>query len=160
MDEAVGAGGYAKELGEDAKQKAAAHLQKLVADADVVITTAQIPGRPAPLLIPRAMVEAMRPGSVIVDLAAESGGNCELARAGEEIMHGGVLVLGPVNLASSLPYHASQMYSRNVTTLLKHLVKDGALALDLDDEITRGALVTHGGDVVLGRPESQEAKRG
>ena len=160
MDEAVGAGGYAKELGEEAKQKAAAHLQKLVADADVVITTAQIPGRPAPLLIPRAMVEAMRPGSVIVDLAAESGGNCELARAGEEIMHGGVRVLGPVNLASSLPYHASQMYSRNVTTLLKHLVKDGALALDLDDEITRGALVTHGGDVVLGRPESQEAKRG
>jgi len=102
----------------------------------------------------------MRPGSVIVDLAAESGGNCELTRAGEEVVHNGVRVLGPVNLVSTVPLHASQMYSRNVTTLLKHLVKDGALVLDLDDEITRGALVTHAGEVVLGRPQPQEAARG
>lgn len=160
MEEAVGAGGYAKELDEAAKQKAAAHLQKLVGDADVVITTAQVPGRPAPRLIPTSMVEAMRPGSVVVDLAAESGGNCELTRAGEEVVHGGVRVLGPVNLVSTVPLHASQMYSRNVTTLLKHLIKEGALALDLDDEITRGALVTHAGEVVLGRPQPQEAARG
>jgi len=160
MEEAVGAGGYAKELDEAAKQKAAAHLQKLVADADVVITTAQVPGRPAPRLIPTSMVEGMRPGSVVVDLAAESGGNCELTRAGEEVTHGGVRVLGPVNLVSTVPLHASQMYSRNVTTLLKHLIKEGALALDLDDEITRGALVTHAGEVVLGQPQSQEAARG
>ncbi len=160
MEEAVGEGGYAKELSEDAKQRAADHLRKMIGEADVVITTAQIPGRPAPRLITRDMVEGMRPGSVIVDLAAESGGNCELARAGEEVVHGGVRVLGPVNLASTLPLHASQMYSRNVTTLLKHLVKEGVLALDLDDEITRGALVTHAGEVVLGRPEPQEAKRG
>jgi len=160
MEEAVGAGGYAKELDEAAKQKAAAHLQKLVGDADVVITTAQVPGRPAPRLIPKSMLEAMRPGSVVVDLAAESGGNCELTRAGEEVVHGGVRVLGPVNLVSTVPLHASQMYSRNVTTLLKHLIKEGALALDLDDEITRGALVTHAGEVVLGRPQPQEAARG
>jgi NAD(P) transhydrogenase subunit alpha len=102
----------------------------------------------------------MRPGSVVVDLAAESGGNCELTRAGEEVVHGGVRVLGPVNLVSTVPLHASQMYSRNVLTLLKHLVKEGALALDLDDEITRGALVTHAGEVVLGRPQPQEAARG
>jgi len=160
MEEAVGEGGYAKELTEEAKQKAAAHLQKLIGDADVVITTAQVPGRPAPRLVTRAMVEGMRPGSVIVDLAAESGGNCELTRAGEEVVHNGVRVLGPVNLVSTVPLHASQMYSRNVTTLLKHLVKDGALVLDLDDEITRGALVTHAGEVVLGRPQPQEAARG
>lgn len=160
MEEAVGTGGYAKELTEEAKQKAAAHLQKLVGEADVVITTAQVPGRPAPRLVPRAMVEGMRPGSVVVDLAAESGGNCELTRAGEEVVHGGVRVFGPVNLVSTVPLHASQMYSRNVTTLLKHLVKEGALALDLDDEITRGALVTHAGEVILGRPRPQEAARG
>ncbi len=160
MEEAVGAGGYARELSEESKQKAAAHLQKLIGDADVVITTAQVPGRPAPRLVTRAMVEGMRPGSVIVDLAAESGGNCELSRAGEEVVHGGVRVLGPVNLVSTLPLHASQMYSRNVTTLLKHLVKEGALVLDLDDEITRGALVTHAGEVLLGRPQPQEATRG
>ena len=151
MAEAVGAGGYAKELSEEAKQRAAAHLGKLIGEADVVITTAQIPGRAAPRLITRAMVEAMRPGSVIVDLAAESGGNCELAKAGETVMHAGVAIVGPVNIASSLPFHASQMYSRNVATLLKHLVKEGELVLDLDDEITRGALVTHAGEVVLGR---------
>lgn len=160
MEEAVGAGGYAKELGEDAKERAAAHLQKLVGDADVVITTAQVPGRPAPRLLTTAMVEAMRPGSVIVDLAAESGGNCALTKAGEDVVHHGVQIIGPVNIASTLPLHASQMYSRNVATLLKHLVKDGALALDLEDEITRSTLVTHAGEVVLGRPQPQEASRG
>jgi NAD(P) transhydrogenase subunit alpha len=155
MDEAVGAGGYAKELSEEAKQRAADHLSKLVGEADVVITTAQIPGRAAPRLITRAMVEAMRPGSVIVDLAAESGGNCELAQPGETVMHAGVAVIGPENIASSLPFHASQMYSRNVATLLKHVVKDGALVLDLEDEITAGALVTHEGQVVVGGPKAK-----
>lgn len=163
MEEAVGAGGYAKELGEDAKQRAAEHLAKLIADVDVVITTAQIPGRAAPRLITRAMVEAMRPGSVIVDLAAESGGNCELAKAGETVVHEDVSVIGPVNIASTLPFHASQMYSRNVVTLLKHLVKDGALTLDLADEITAGALVTHDGEVLLGKRKAEaegEVKNG
>jgi NAD(P) transhydrogenase subunit alpha len=118
----------------------------------VVITTAAVPGRKAPILITREMVARMAPGSLIVDIAAERGGNCELTRPGETVISGGVTIMGPLNLPSTIPYHASQMYSRNIATFLKYLVKDGKLALDrlLDekDEIVRETLVTHGGEVV------------
>ncbi len=154
MEEAVGAGGYAKEISEDSKRREHEHLHKLIAEADVVITTAQIPGKPAPVLITEDMVHAMRFGSVIVDLAAEAGGNCALTRAGQEVRMNGVSILGPLELPSTLPFHASQMYSRNVTALLQHLVKEGSLALDLTDEITSGCLVTHGGAIVHERVKS------
>jgi NAD(P) transhydrogenase subunit alpha len=148
MEEAVGAGGYAKEVSEEAQKRALQHLHKLVAEADVVITTAQIPGRRSPVLVTDDMVKDMRRGAVIVDLAAEGGGNCTMTQAGKTIDVGGVHILGPLNLAATMPYHASQMYSRNLTTLLQHLVKDGALNLDTADEITAGCLVTHGGEIV------------
>ena len=108
---------------------------------DAVVTTAAVPGRPAPKLITAAAVAAMRRGSVVVDVAAESGGNCEVTRPGEEIVHEGVTVVGLTNLASSMPVHASQLYARNVTTLLEHLLADGELKLDFQDEITAGACV-------------------
>jgi NAD(P) transhydrogenase subunit alpha len=107
-----------------------------------VITTAAIPGRPAPKLIPASAVEAMRPGSVIVDLAAETGGNCELTQPGEEVVREGVTIVGLLNLPSEMPYHASQLYARNVQALLNHLAPEGTLVLDFDDEITAGACVT------------------
>ena len=118
-----------------------------IKDMDLVITTAQIPGRPAPRLITEEMVASMRAGSVIVDLAAETGGNCTLTRLGETVVAHDVRILGPANLASSLPLHASQMYSRNLLTLLQHLLKDGALVLDLADEITGAMVVVHEGEV-------------
>jgi NAD(P) transhydrogenase subunit alpha len=148
MAEAEGAGGYAKEVSEEAQRREHEHLHKLVSESDVVITTAQIPGRPAPRLITADMVADMRSGSVIVDLASESGGNCELTRMDEEVQANGVLVLGPANLPATAPLHASQMYSRNVAALLQHFVKDGQLNLDFEDEITRESVVTHGGQIV------------
>ena len=148
MAEAEGAGGYAKEVSEEAQRREHEHLHKLVSESDVVITTAQIPGRPAPRLITADMVADMRSGSVIVDLASESGGNCELTRMDEEVQANGVLVLGPANLPATAPLHASQMYARNVTALLQHFVKDGQLNLDFEDEITRESVVTHGGQIV------------
>jgi NAD(P) transhydrogenase subunit alpha len=123
-------------------------LTKVVASSDVVITTAAIPGRKSPVLVTADMVRGMAPGSVIVDIAAERGGNCELTRADEIVEANGVLILGPTNLASTVPYHASQMYSKNLTTLLQHLMKDGKVSIDLKDEITREVVVTHGGEVV------------
>ena len=147
--EGEGSGGYAKELSQDQHQRELAFLAKSVKDADVVITTAAIPGKRAPVLVTRAAVEAMRPGSVIVDLAAESGGNCEVTQAGTAVRHGGVTVVGPVNLPASLPQHASQMYARNVATFLGHVTKDGALQLDFADEITKGTCVTHDGKVLV-----------
>jgi H+-translocating NAD(P) transhydrogenase subunit alpha len=150
LADAATAGGYAKEQTEEQKQQAREHLAGLVRDADVVITTAQVPGRKAPVLVTRAMVEAMKPGSVIVDLAADGGGNCELTVAGQDVEHGGVTVMGPRNVPSMVPFHASQMYARNVVALLQHLVRDGALNLDFTDEITRDACVTHDGRVVVG----------
>ncbi len=113
----------------------------------MVITTALIPGRPAPLLITEEMVGDMKPGSVIVDLAAEAGGNCALTRAGEDVTAGGVTILGPVNLPSSMPTHASQMYSKNITTFLDHLLDEGELKLDFEDEITSATCITHEGRV-------------
>lgn len=154
MEEAAGEGGYAKEVSDDAKRRELEHLHALVAEADVVITTAQIPGRPAPRLITEEMVAAMRPGSVIVDLAAESGGNCAFTRAGQDVQQNGVTILGPIELPATLPLHASQMYSKNVVALLQHLVKDGELHIDPEDEISSGCLVTHGGEIVNGRVRS------
>jgi NAD(P) transhydrogenase subunit alpha len=143
-----GAGGYAKELATDQHERELAFLARSVAAMDVVITTAAIPGKPAPRLITRAAVAGMKPGAVIVDLAADSGGNCELTRAGERVVHHGVVVLGPVNLAASLPLHASQMYAKNVQNFLPLLVKDGAFAPNYDDEIVRATCVTRDGKVL------------
>ena len=141
--DAEDAGGYAKALSADHLRREMALIAKHVAVADVVITTAQIPGRPAPVLITQEMVGAMRPGSVIVDLAADSGGNCEASRPGRtEIVHN-VTIMAPLNLPSELAFHASQMYARNVTSLLELLAPKGALTIDLNDEIVRGACVTH-----------------
>ena len=123
-------------------------LGRVVAESDVVIAAAVIPGKKSPVLVTKGMVEAMAPGSVIFDLAAERGGNCELTRVGEVIVEHGVTIIGRINLATEVPYHASQMYARNVTAFLLHLVKDGKLQLDLEDEITRETLVTQGGEVV------------
>ena len=145
-----GAGGYAKQLSADAHDRELEFLAKHVKDADIVITTALIPGKPAPRLVTKEAVAGMKPGAVIVDLAAESGGNCELTQAGTEIVHHGVTILGPVNLPSSMPLHASQMYGRNVATFLQHVVKDGALAVDLSDEITRATCITRDGAVLFG----------
>jgi NAD(P) transhydrogenase subunit alpha len=148
LEEAEGAGGYAKEVSEDVHRKEQELLDRLVRDADAVITTALVPGKKAPVLITAAMVAGMRPGSVIVDLAAEAGGNCELTEPGREVVHGGVTIIGLTDAASAVAHHASQMYSRNISTLLLHLVRDGALRLDLEDEITRACCVTHGGEIV------------
>ncbi len=153
--EAEDAGGYAKELGEEFYTRQREMMLRVVAGSDVVITTAAIPGKKAPVLVTRPMVEGMRLGSVIVDLAAERGGNCELTRAGETVEHGGVAILGPVNIPSTIPYHASQMYSKNITTFLLHLVKEGKLELDTEDEIIAGTLVTRDGEVV--HPRVKEA---
>lgn len=144
-------GGYAKELGEDFYRKQRELMMSVVKRSDVVITTAAIPGKKSPVLITRDMVEAMAPGSVIVDLAAERGGNCELTRADQVVGHQGVTIVGLTNLPSTVPTHASQMYAKNVATFLLHLVKKGELKLDLEDEILRETLVTRGGEVVLPR---------
>jgi proton-translocating NAD(P)+ transhydrogenase subunit alpha len=136
------AGGYATELTPEQQAQQQAELEKRLPDYDVVITTAAIPGRPAPKLIPATAVRAMRPGSVIVDLAADTGGNCELTKPGEEADEGGVAIVGFTNLPSTMPTHASQLYARNVAALLTHLAPEGELKLDFEDEITAGACVT------------------
>jgi NAD(P) transhydrogenase subunit alpha len=135
-------GGYARELSEEEQRRQQEELEKRIGDFDVVVTTALIPGRPAPKLIPQTAIESMRPGSVIVDLAAEAGGNADLTRADEEVSHNGVTIIGPTNLPSSMPYHASQLYARNVSALVQHLAPEGELQLDFEDEITSGACVT------------------
>ena len=135
-------GGYAKELTPEQQAQQQAALEARIPDFDVVITTAAIPGRPAPRLIPTSAVEHMRPGSVIVDLAAETGGNCEATVPGEVVEHSGVAIVGTTNLPSLMAYHASQLYSRNVASLLQHLAPSGELTLDWEDEITSGACVT------------------
>ncbi len=135
-------GGYARELSEEEQHRQQEELEKRIGDFDVVVTTALIPGRPAPKLIPQSAIESMRPGSVIVDLAAEAGGNSELTQPDQEITYKGVTILGPTNLPSSMPYHASQLYARNVSSLIQHLAPEGELTLDFEDEITAGACVT------------------
>jgi NAD(P) transhydrogenase subunit alpha len=140
--------GYARGQSEDFYRRQQEMMAKYIAAADAVITTALVPGQRAPVLISEEMVRAMHPGSVIVDLAAEQGGNCALTEPGGEVVRHGVTICGPFNLPSSLPFHASQMYARTVTNYLHHLVKDGRINLDLNDELTKGPLVTHQGEVV------------
>ena len=135
-------GGYARELSEEDRRRQQEALEGRIADFDVVVTTALVPGRPAPRLIPAAAVRAMRPGSVVVDVAAEAGGNCELTSPGETVDREGVTIVGLTNLPSTMPYHASQLYARNVAALLQHLAPGGELELDWADEITAGACVT------------------
>lgn len=141
-------GGYAKELSEEALNRGRDLIAKHAKLADVVITTAQIPGRPAPLMLTEEAVRQMKAGSIVVDLAAASGGNCPLTRAGETVQINGVTLLGPINLAASLPVHASQLYSRNLTALLQLLVKDKKIYINRDDEIIRSACIIHEGKIV------------
>jgi NAD(P) transhydrogenase subunit alpha len=149
------AGGYARAEDEAFYRRQRELMAKAVAESDVVITTANVPGRVAPVLITEGMVAGMGPGSVIVDLAAERGGNCALTRAGETTVAHGVTIIGPVNVPGMVPFHASQMYSSNITAWFTHLVKEGALKLDLADEITRETLVARDGQVV--HPKVREA---
>jgi NAD(P) transhydrogenase subunit alpha len=149
--EAEDKGGYAKALGDDFYERQRELMTKVVADSDVVITTAAIPGKPSPRLVTAAAVQAMAPGSVIVDLAAERGGNCELSQPDQRVEEHGVVIHGPTNLPSEVPYHASQMYANNVTKFLLNMVKDGNLNLNLEDEIIRDTLVCHGGEVTNDR---------
>jgi len=145
---AEAAGGYARAQTTEEQQRTLAAIAGHIKDVDLVITTAQIPGRRAPTLITAEMVRTMRAGAVIVDLAVESGGNCELSKLGESVQLNDVTIMGPVNLPSSVAFHASQMFGRNILALLQHLVKDGALVLDPSDEITGAMLVVHQGNVL------------
>lgn len=143
-----GAGGYAKEASEDFLRRQKELTRKSIVDADVVITTALVPGKKAPTLVPREMVDSMRAGSVIVDMAAEQGGNCEYTEAGKTIVKNGVIIIGDTNLVSHVASHASLLYSRNIYNLIEYLTKEGAFKLDLDDDIVKGSLIVHGGQVV------------
>jgi H+-translocating NAD(P) transhydrogenase subunit alpha len=140
--------GYARAQDETFYQRQRELLGRVVRESDIVITAAVIPGKKSPVLVTAEMVEGMAPGSVIVDLAAERGGNCELTRTGENVIEHGVTIIGAINFASGVPYHASQMYARNLTAFLQYLVKDGKLQLNLEDEIIRDTLVTQGGEIV------------
>lgn len=144
-------GGYAKEMDEDFYRRQREAMTKVIEESDVIITTAAIPGRKAPVLVTEEMVQAMPPGSVIIDLAAETGGNCALTTAGQITVEHGVTIDGTINIPSTVPYHSSQMFGKNVTTFLLHLHKEGALTGDSDDEIVRDTLVTRGGEVVNAR---------
>jgi NAD(P) transhydrogenase subunit alpha len=154
------AGGYAKEVSAETLRKQQEVLADHAAKSDVVITTAAVPGRPAPRLISRETVERMRPGSVIVDLAAETGGNVELTRAGETVEHNGVKIMGQLNLPSTMPVHASQMYAKNIQNLLDLLIKDGKLDPDFEDEIVKGTVITRGGAVVHEMTKQRLADQG
>jgi proton-translocating NAD(P)+ transhydrogenase subunit alpha len=145
--EAEDKGGYAKQLDEEAIKKQQELMLQAVAESDVVITTAAVPGKKAPILLTTEMVRKMSPGSVVVDLAAERGGNCELTKPGETVVDGNVTILGPANLPAEIPYHASQMYAKNIATFLLNMVKEGQLNLDMEDEITRDTLVTQDGKI-------------
>jgi len=150
-----GQGGYARSLEEDTIRRQREQMAAVMKEQDVVITTAAVPGKKAPLLVTTEMVHAMQPGSVIVDLAAERGGNCELTRAGENVVERGVTIMGLVNVPSTVPYHASQMYARNIATFLKNMIdKEGQLTLDMNDEITRETLIATGGEVVNPRVQA------
>ena len=146
-NEGVGEGGYAKETSDDYKQRQQELIHEHISKSDIVITTALIPGRPAPLLIPTSMVEAMKPGSVIMDLAAENGGNCELTQKDEIVEHNQVTIDGTSNIPGLMPVHASELYGKNVTAFLTHMLNDGELNLDLEDEIISGAMFTHEGNI-------------
>jgi NAD(P) transhydrogenase subunit alpha len=144
---AEGAGGYARELTAEEKAKQQEVLDARIAVSDAVISTASVPGRAAPRIVSRAAVERMKAGSVVIDIAAEQGGNCELTQAGETVLHGGVKIVGPVNLPATLPYHASEMYARNLFNFLKPALPKGALVVDWTDEVFAGAVLTHEGQI-------------
>ena len=146
--DAQDARGYATAQGEEFYKKQRELLGKVVAESDVVVTAAVIPGKKSPILVTKEMVDGMAPGSVVVDLAAERGGNCELTRAGEKIEEHGVTIIGSINLASTVPYHASQMYAKNVATFLLYMIKEGKLQINPQDEIVRETLLTQGGEIV------------
>ena len=146
-DDGVGEGGYAKETSEDYKKKQQELIHEHISKSDAVITTALIPGRPAPILIPTRMVESMKPGSVIMDLAAENGGNCELTQKDKIVNHNQIIIDGTSNLPGTMPVHASELYSKNVAAFLTYMVKDGQLNLDLEDEIISGALYSHNSEI-------------
>ena len=150
-ESAEGSGGYAKEMGEEFYKRQREMMTRVLSESDVVITTAAVPGKKAPILITWEMVQAMPPGSVIVDLAAERGGNCEITKPGETVVEQGVIILGPVNLPATIPYHASQMYAKNVSNLLLLLAKEGRIDLDMEDEVVRETLFTHDGEVANAR---------
>lgn len=145
------AGGYAKALGEEFYRRQREMMMHAVAESDVVITTAAVPGKKAPILITKEMVQGMHPGSVIIDLAAESGGNCELTRPSETIEAHGVTIVGPIDLPSTIPYHASMMYAKNVSSFLQNFVQNGEFQLNMEDQITRETLLTHKGEVINSR---------
>jgi NAD(P) transhydrogenase subunit alpha len=144
-------GGYAKEMDEEFYRKQREMMTKVIAANDVVITTAAVPGKKAPILVTEEMVKGMAPGSVVVDLAAERGGNCELTKPGETVQAHGVSIMGLLNVPSTVPYHASQMYSKNITTFFQNLVKDGAINLNMEDEIISDTMVSKGGELVSPR---------
>ncbi len=146
--EAEAKGGYAKAMGEEFYRRQRELMADILRQADAVITTAAVPGKKGPVLITEEMVHGMAAGSLIVDLAAERGGNCECTRPGEEVVVEGVRVIGPLNLAAGVPYHASQLYSKNVTTFLQYLIRDDGLHIDVEDEIVKSTLVTHDGNLV------------
>ena len=160
IEGAEGTGGYARAMDEDFYRRQREMMSRVVAGNDVVITTAAVPGSRAPILVTREMVQEMRPGSVIVDLAAEAGGNCELTRPGEEVEAHGVTILGPVNLPSTVPYHSSQMYASNLVSFLGVLIKEGQIHIDLEDPIIRDTLVTHRGELVSQRVQGLLAQPG
>ncbi|MCA9409654.1 MAG: Re/Si-specific NAD(P)(+) transhydrogenase subunit alpha [Candidatus Omnitrophica bacterium] len=141
-------GGYAKEMNEEFYRKQRELMIEVLRESDVVITTAAVPGKKAPILVTMEMVQVMAPGSLVIDLAAERGGNCELTVPGEDVDHEGVTIMGPVNLPSTIPYHASQMYAKNLCTFLTHLTKEKEVVIDPQDEITRETLITQGGEIV------------
>ena len=146
-EEGVGEGGYAKETSDDYKKRQQELIHDHISKSDVVITTALIPGRPAPILITTSMVDAMKPGSVIMDLASENGGNCELTEKDEVVDHNGVTIDGTSNIPGSMPVHASELYAKNITAFITYMINDGQLELDLDDEIVSGAMYTHLGEI-------------
>ena len=164
--EAEGSGGYAKARGEDCLKRQRELMTEVIKEMDVVVTTAAVPGAKSPILVTADMVKAMKPGSVIVDLAAERGGNCELTKAGETVVENGVLIIGPTNVPSSVPFHASQMFGKNMENLLNLLLDDnGDLQLDFEDQIVADTVISHGGDVpqarlreMLGLPELKKAE--
>ncbi len=157
---AEGSGGYARELTEEERAQQQAILAQHVAAADVVVSTAAIPGRPSPKVISTEMVEGMRGGSVIVDLAAEGGGNCELTKIDETVLHHGVKIFGPVNVPSLVGNHASELYAKNLLSFLELLIQEGAINIDLEDEVLRDSLITHGGEILHVGIREQLGKQG
>ena len=157
-DEGVGDGGYAKETSEDYKNRQQKLIHDHISKSDIVVTTALIPGKPAPNLIPESMVNSMKPGSIIMDLASENGGNCELTKKDEIITHNGVTIDGSSNIPGSMPVHASELYAKNITAFLTYMIEDGELKLNLDDEIISGSMYTHLGEITH-EPTQEAIKR-